>query len=161
MPLVSSAQMQIYNIAMVGCLLFVMLVALFPQSIKIALAMKNKKAFIILSKNNGEIELVEADHKNNLWEAAGDKKGQSLGIFESKPEDVRRFFNRPTMIAYETITPASNMKACVLIRHLKTQYKITTWGEYDHLRNECLAIRMALKKEVEEKNLEDYRIADV
>lgn len=161
MPVVSSVQMQIYNVAMIGSLLFFMLVALFPQSIKIALAMKNKKAFIIMAKNNGEIELVEADHKNNLWEAASDKKGESLGVFESKPEDVRRFFNRPTMLAYEAITPAANMKACVLIRHLKTQYKITTWNEYENLRDGVLAIRAALKQEVEEKQLEDYRTADV
>lgn len=161
MPVVSSVQMQMYNIALVGCLLFAMLVALFPQSIKIALAMKNKKAFIIMAKNNGEIELVEAEHKNNLWEAGSDKKGESLGVFESKPEDVRRFFNRPAMIAFETVTPASNMKACVLIRHLKLNFGITTWNEYESLRDGVLVLRAAIKKEADEKEIEDYRTTEI
>lgn len=156
MVFITATQQQLYNIAMIGCLISIMIFAMFPQSIKIAMMIKKKKSLALLGKASGEFEIVPADRKDNLWVLNGDGR-ETLGVFESKFENVGRLFGRPTMLAYETITPAINQEACVLIRHLKDKLGVSTWREYDEIKNIYLNVSAAIKKEMEETPQTDYK----
>jgi len=148
MPIISSQLQMLYNVSVVGCIAFAFIIAMFPQSIKLAIAIKKQKSLVILVKNDSGFEIVEASHKENLWEVSGDRKGELRGIFESKPDNAGRLFNRPAMIAYETITPSINAKACVLVRHLREKLGITTWTEYEALKAWYMKTRNALVEEM-------------
>lgn len=144
-------------IGQMGIGLLVMYYAFFPDGLKIALAKKKKRSFVLKQSKDGVFEVMPAVYSNNLWKVFMGK--DHIETFESEPEYKGYLFGQPAIAVYSNTSTAVPFKELTILKHIQSRFGIYTMADLEQKFSSYEDIKIAIEEHIEYTLINEDAIA--